>query len=58
MKNWFDTECQWTLEEICEGTWETSCGQVFLLVEGTPKDNGMQYCCYCGKTLTELIIAS
>jgi len=47
--------CEWALEDNydCCDTWETQCGQNFVLLEGTPADNHMKYCCYCGKTLIE-----
>lgn len=35
--------------------WETSCGNIFLLEDGTPADNKMKFCCYCGKPLKELV---
>jgi len=41
--------CKW--EEEYDGPWHTECGESFDLNEGTPKDNGMKYCCYCGKKL-------
>jgi hypothetical protein len=43
--------CAWTWSE--EGAWATSCGNLFVLNDGTPKENGMNYCCYCGKKLKE-----
>ena len=48
-------QCLWTLTDSSENLWETSCGNVFFLIEDTPKENGMQYCCYCGKALAEEI---
>ena len=41
--------CAWTEDE--DGNWETACGRMFVLVEGTPSDNSMAFCCYCGKSL-------
>jgi len=41
--------CDWV--EEYDGPWHTECGESFSLDEGTPKDNGMKYCCYCGKKL-------
>ncbi len=43
-----ETACIWSSDEE---TWGTSCGHCFTLNDGTPTDNGMKYCCYCGKTL-------
>ena len=47
-------ECGWThttsiIED--EGIWETLCGNTFMFVEGTPQDNKIKFCCYCGRPL-------
>jgi len=34
----------------CE-VWETDCGEIFVLNEGTPEDNDMKFCSFCGKPL-------
>jgi len=39
---------QWT--DDC-GIYDTDCGGSFTIEEGTPKENMMKYCCYCGKPL-------
>jgi len=47
-------ECSWMQEddpEICY--WKTRCGNSFYFTEGTPADNRMKYCCYCGKLLKQ-----
>ena len=44
-------ECAWECDS--EGNWETGCGGTFILNEGTPGDNRMAFCCYCGKPLME-----
>ncbi len=36
------------------GRWETSCGSAFTVNEGTPKDNNMKFCPFCGKELWQL----
>ena len=41
--------CVWRRDE--DGNWNTGCGGMFVIEEGTPADNDMRYCCYCGKTL-------
>jgi hypothetical protein len=49
-----DTEmnvCTWSQDE--DGAWETACGEMFCMVDGTPSDNHMAYCCYCGLSLKE-----
>jgi hypothetical protein len=34
--------------------WSTSCGNAFCLNHGTPSDNDMKFCCYCGLMLREV----
>lgn len=41
--------CQWLTD--ADNNYSTSCGEMFILIEGTPSENGMKYCCYCGKRL-------
>jgi hypothetical protein len=44
--------CEWKQDEHSEwGEWNTSCGNAFCLEEGTPPDNGMKFCCYCGAAI-------
>jgi hypothetical protein len=42
--------CKWTVDDDC-GAYDTRCGGKFLITEGTPRENGMKFCCYCGKKL-------
>ena len=42
--------CRWKYDEI-QDSWETDCGNDFVLMNGTPADNRMQYCPYCGYRL-------
>jgi len=44
--------CTWTESGDCYG-YDTDCGDTFALNEGTPSNNGMKFCCYCGKPLEE-----
>jgi hypothetical protein len=44
-----EPSCTWTEEE--DGPWWTDCANVFALDDGDPAENGMQYCCFCGKRL-------
>ena len=46
--------CVWRLEEIDSDLWETACKQEFIMLGGTPSDNDMKYCCYCGKPIEEI----
>ena len=41
--------CAWTEDD--NGCWETDCGGAFGIDEGTPSENGMRFCCYCGRPL-------
>jgi hypothetical protein len=41
--------CQW--EESLDDVWETSCGRIFSLTDGSPAENDMRFCYHCGKTL-------
>lgn len=45
------TSCVWTDDE--DGIYHTTCGGMFVLLADTPRQNGMNYCCYCGRTLAE-----
>jgi hypothetical protein len=44
--------CRW--HEDNEGNWQTDCDNLFTFIEGGPSDNGMKFCCYCGKPLEEI----
>lgn len=41
--------CRWREDE--NGAYDTECGGKFELTEGTPADNKMRFCPYCGKRL-------
>ncbi len=45
--------CTWTFDENEDGDghYETECGEAFVLTDGTFEDNGMRFCCYCGKEI-------
>ena len=44
-------ECVWTEDE--DGAWDTHCGNRFLIIDGTPTENDMAFCPYCGKAIVE-----
>ena len=50
-----DKNCTW--EEDLDGNldsyWNTSCYNIFTLDEGTPEENQMKFCCYCGRPLKQ-----
>lgn len=41
--------CRWT--EADEGYFDTDCGHAFVLNTGTPPENHMRFCAYCGRAL-------
>jgi len=45
--------CEWKQQDDWDNSanWDTSCGNIFVLMEGNPTDNSMKFCCYCGKEL-------
>jgi hypothetical protein len=47
--------CRWTLDEDdCDGEqWNSSCGETWCFLAGTPKENNMNFCPVCGKLLKE-----
>lgn len=51
-----ESVCRWCYDEHCD-CWETDCGESFWLTDGTPKDNQMQYCPYCGGRLRAIHVA-
>lgn len=49
--------CTWHQDDDSDsGVYATSCGHYFSITDGTPEDNKMQWCCYCGKKLTQELI--
>lgn len=48
-----EKSCHWHLDGDADSSeaWDTECGDRFILNEGTPADNKMAYCCYCGGKL-------
>ena len=45
--------CVWTEAYEGNGPWSSACGLEWDLLEGTPKDNRMNFCPSCGKPLEE-----
>jgi len=41
--------CDWRQED--DGQWGTDCSETFAFREGGPKENGYEWCPYCGKKL-------
>jgi len=46
-------KCHWTYDEWYD-YWETECGNAFCVMEGTPSENKMKHCPYCGKLIEEV----
>lgn len=46
--------CQWTLaDEFESSVYDTSCNNKHEFIEGDAKDNGYEFCPYCGRRLME-----
>lgn len=49
--------CTWYQDgDSDSGFYGTSCRRYFDLNDGTPEDNKMAWCCYCGKRLAQELI--
>jgi len=46
--------CKWELDNPDWNNWLTSCGNIFQIMNGTPADNYMKYCCYCGLNIEQI----
>lgn len=49
-----DQVCQWAEADPDYGQWVSECGESFDFANGTPTENGFQYCPYCGKPISEV----
>ncbi len=48
-------QCKWQQAPgEYDGEWDTDCGETFWLNDGSPEDNKMRICPYCGKKLIEI----
>ena len=45
---WETKVCQWSDADAC---WDTSCGECYTLITGTPESNGLKFCPFCGAHL-------
>lgn len=45
--------CVWYEDQ--DANWNTQCDSCFFVVDGTPIENGMNYCCYCGRRLEQIL---
>lgn len=48
--------CFWRKTDFDSDVWETECNMAFTVLDGTPIENGMNYCCFCGRELEESTI--
>lgn len=45
--------CLWQIEIQDERVWKTSCEELFVMIDGSPLENGMGYCPFCGRRIQE-----
>jgi len=45
--------CEWSLEDDDTNSWQSECGHTFWFETGDPKENGLKFCAYCGRNLTQ-----
>jgi len=43
--------CGWGVDD--NGIYTTECGNLFEVMNGTPTENGMQFCPYCGREILD-----
>ena len=43
--------CAWRAN--LDAIYETECGNLHIVNDGTLEENGMKYCCYCGKEIED-----
>ena len=43
--------CRWTEDE--DAVWNTDCGRRWEFTNGTPRDNKVTFCAFCGRKLTQ-----
>lgn len=41
--------CEWIPDK--DGVYDTGCGNQFVFMDSGPRENRMQFCCYCGALL-------
>lgn len=47
-----DGICEWKYDDG-DDYWETDCSEAFQFFNGTPKDNGFEFCPFCRRELLE-----
>ena len=46
-----DDACEWRLCDEEANVYDTSCRNLHILIEGTPRENNYEFCPYCGKKI-------
>jgi len=48
--------CEWRQSDLWDtpDVWETECGNMFYFGDGKPLEDGIDYCCYCGKKIVRV----
>jgi hypothetical protein len=46
--------CEWTKASVISNTWDTGCGNWFIIVGTTPEEKGYNFCPMCGKRLRSI----
>ncbi len=46
--------CHWDQEDLDSDCYSTDCGHYFNVTDGTPDDNEMRFCCFCGRRLVAI----
>jgi len=48
--------CEWSGRSLWEesAVWETQCGNTFYFGDGAPCEDGIDFCCYCGKKIVRI----
>jgi len=48
--------CEWRQANLWyeDDVWDTECGSMFLFADGLPCEDGIDYCCYCGKKIVRI----
>lgn len=47
--------CEWHLINDDTDAWKSSCGDAWIFEDGTPEDNHMNYCPFCGRHLKQRV---
>ena len=48
--------CEWRQGNLWDtpDVWDTECGEMFYFGDGKPCEDGIDYCCYCGKKIVRI----